>query len=60
MNTFKEPDRYDEKNKNGQNQSGRKTRSPAPEVKKQGKEQGGTRTRTGENLGDTQFTDGNN
>ena len=34
MNTFKEPDRYGEENKN-KNQQGRNTRSPAPEVKKQ-------------------------
>ncbi len=37
MNTFKEPDRYDEQSKPRRDEQGRKTRSPAPKVEKQTK-----------------------
>ncbi|MCX6824515.1 MAG: hypothetical protein NT085_05320 [candidate division SR1 bacterium] len=59
MNTFKEPDRYDEEGKPRKGEQERKTRSPAPKVKPQ-TESRPARRRSGESIEDTQFTNSNN
>ena len=59
MNTFKEPDRYGEKDKKrGENNYGRKTRTPAPKVKKSSTNRP-SRRRT-EDVDETRFTNANN
>jgi len=61
MNTFKEPDTNNEqKKKNGEDNYGRKTRSPAPKVEKQWEENKPARRRSGESVDETQFTNANN
>lgn len=64
MNTFKEPDRYEEdknkKNTSGEDTYERKTRTPAPVVKKQTKNDKPPRRRSGERVDETQFTNANN
>ncbi|MEI8008932.1 MAG: hypothetical protein WCI00_06160 [bacterium] len=59
MNTFKEPDRYDEQGNHRRNEDGRRTRSPAPDVRPQ-TENKPTRRRSGESVEETQFTNANN
>jgi len=59
MNTFKEPDRYDEEWKPRKGEQERKTRSPAPKVKPQ-TESRPARRRSGESVEETQFTNANN
>ena len=59
MNTFKEPDRYDEQGNHRRNEEGRRTRSPAPDIRPQ-TENKPTRRRSGESVEDTQFTNASN
>ena len=57
MNTFKEPDRYDKQGNTKKDEKGRKTRSPAPDVKPQ-TESTSTRRRSGDSIEQRQFTNG--
>ncbi len=58
MNTFKEPDRYGEKDKKNKDTYERKTRTPAPKVNKNNKPD--NRRRSGESVEDLQTTNANN
>ncbi len=61
MNTFKEPDRYGEKdkpNKTNQDTYERRTRTPAPKIEKTNKKNNIPRRRT-DNVDKTQFTNAN-